>query len=95
MVSTQFNEVLSGDMSKILGMSIENVNTKMSRSLAGITGYDIPMNARSSQLLLDGISSVSSSGSGPASQGDSPFPSVPTPSGFVFPISTTKSIIRQ
>ncbi len=95
MVSSQFNEVLSQDMSKLLGMSIENVNTKMSRSLAGITGYDIPMNIRHSQLLLDGISSVPPNGSGPASKGDSLFPAVPTPSGFVFPISATKSIIRE
>jgi hypothetical protein len=79
MVSTQFNEVLSKDMSRLLGMSIEGVNTKMSRSLAGITGYDIPRSVGSYQLLNTGTPSPGNyAPTSPASTG-APNTNVPTP----------------
>lgn len=71
LVSTKFNETLSNDMARLLKVSINGVNTKISRSLSGLVGYDIPNSRNVKSAILDPGTAISSSNSpvSPASTG--------------------------
>lgn len=42
LVATQFNEVMSSDMARLINMKVSGVDTKLTRPQAYLLGYDIP-----------------------------------------------------
>jgi murein DD-endopeptidase MepM/ murein hydrolase activator NlpD len=85
LVQSRFNEVLSTDMARLLDSKINGKKPQLSRANALLLGYDIP-SASSIETLELSTNPVNGS---PSSQPR------PTMSGFVFPLKTTKSAVRN
>jgi|GEM_PF-5017815 len=86
-VSSQFNEVLSKEMSTLLSLSIDGQKANLSRGTASLVAYDVSLKSRPGQILLENMTGFSSGSPSVASR--------PTPSGFVFPLQSTKTTIRR
>lgn len=94
LTKTKFNEVLSNDMSTLLSLSINGQNANFSRATASLTAYDVALKSKPGQVLLESFNGLTSSVSG-AGNANVSTQARPTPSGFVFPLQTTKSVVRR
>jgi cell wall-associated NlpC family hydrolase len=59
LVATQFNEVLSSDMAKLLSASVDGKNTYITKPMAQLVGYDIPAQSDIGSIIVNNIGTAS------------------------------------
>ena len=67
LIATQFNEVLSSDMAKLLSASVDGKNKYVSPPMAGLIGYDIPTQSDVGSIIVNNLGTASGGTNAPVS----------------------------